>query len=54
MVSTRATLRRKSPLGDDAHTVVDGTAQITVAVELSNNAADADRLPVLIDVVRVN
>lgn len=38
----------------NAHTAVDETAQIIVAAELSNNAADADRLPVLIEAVTVN
>ena len=44
---------KEVPLGNNAHTAVDDTAQIIVAAELSN-AADADRLPVLIEPVRVN
>ena len=44
---------KEVPLGNKAHTAVDDTAQIIVAAELSN-AADADRLPVMIDPVRVN
>jgi hypothetical protein len=31
---------------------VDETAQLVVAVELSNNAADSDRLPVLLAAVK--
>lgn len=38
----------------NAHTAVDATAQIIVAAELSNNAADADRLPVLLDAIKSN
>ena len=38
----------------NAHTAVDETAQIVVAAELSNNAADSDRLPVLLAAVRAN
>ena len=36
----------------NAHTAVDETAQIVVAAELSNNAADSDRLPVLLAAVK--
>jgi hypothetical protein len=36
----------------NAHTAVDETAQIVVAAELSNNAADNDRLPVLLAQVK--
>lgn len=36
----------------NAHTAVDETAQIVVAAELSNNAADSDRLPVLLAQVK--
>lgn len=36
----------------NAHTAVDETAQIVVAAELSNNAADNDRLPVLLAAVK--
>lgn len=38
----------------NAHTAVDDAAQIIVAAELTNNAADADRLPVLLDAVQAN
>jgi hypothetical protein len=38
----------------NAHTAVDAAAQIIVAAELTNNAADADRLPVLLDAVQAN
>jgi hypothetical protein len=38
----------------NAHTAVDEAAQIVVAAELSNNAADSDRLPVLLAAVRAN
>ncbi len=38
----------------NAHTAVDAAAQIIVAAELTNNAADADRLPVLLDAVKAN
>ena len=38
----------------NAHTAVDDTAQIIVAAELTNNAADADRLPVLLKAVNAN
>ena len=40
--------------GYNAHTAVDETAQIVVAAELSNNAADSDRLPVLLAAVTAN
>ena len=40
--------------GYNAHTAVDETAQIVVAAELSNNAADSDRLPVLLAAVKAN
>ncbi|BEP57040.1 MULTISPECIES: IS1182 family transposase [unclassified Variovorax] len=40
--------------GYNAHTAVDEAAQIVVAAELSNNAADSDRLPVLLAAVRAN
>ena len=36
----------------NAHTAVDETAQIVVAAELTNNAADNDRLPVLLAAVK--
>lgn len=38
----------------NAHTAVDEAAQIVVAAELSNNAADNDRLPVLLSAVKAN
>ena len=38
----------------NAHTVVDEAAQILVAAELGNNAADSDRLPVLLAAVKAN
>ena len=38
----------------NAHTAVDETAQIVVAAELSNNASDSDRLPVLLQAVKAN
>jgi hypothetical protein len=38
----------------NAHTAVDEAAQIVVAAELTNNAADSDRLPVLLAAVRAN
>lgn len=38
----------------NAHTAVDETAQIVVAAELSNNAADSERLPVLLAAVKAN
>ena len=38
----------------NAHTAVDETAQIVVAAELTNNAADNDRLPVLLAAVKAN
>lgn len=38
----------------NAHTAVDDAAQIIVAAELSNNAADSDRLPALIEAVETN
>ncbi len=40
--------------GYNAHTAVDETAQIVVAAELNNNAADSDRLPVLLDALKAN
>lgn len=40
--------------GYNAHTAVDETAQIVVAAELSNNASDSDRLPVLLAAVKAN
>lgn len=40
--------------GYNAHTAVDEAAQIVVAAELSNNAADSDRLPVLLAAVKAN
>ncbi|MBS0609620.1 MAG: transposase, partial [Proteobacteria bacterium] len=40
--------------GYNAHTAVDETAQIVVAAELSNNAADSDGLPVLLAAVKAN
>jgi transposase len=40
--------------GYNAHTAVDETAQIVVAAELSNNAADSDRLAVLLAAVKAN
>lgn len=38
----------------NAHAAVDETAQIVVAAELTNNASDSDRLPVLLEAVREN
>ena len=38
----------------NAHTAVDETAQIVVAAELNNNAADSDRLPALLSAVKAN
>ena len=38
----------------NAHTAVDEAAQIVVAAELTNNAADSDRLPVLLAAVKAN
>jgi transposase len=38
----------------NAHTAVDEAAQIVVAAELTNNAADSDRLPVLQGAVKAN
>ena len=38
----------------NAHTAVDEAAQIIVAAELSNNAADSDRLPTLLDAVQTH
>lgn len=38
----------------NAHTAVDEAAQIVVAAELGNNAADSDRLPVLLAAVKAN
>lgn len=38
----------------NAHTAVDDAAQIIVAAELTNNAADSDRLPALLDAVEAN
>jgi transposase len=38
----------------NAHTAVDAAHQIIVAAELNNNAADSDRLPVLLQVVADN
>ena len=38
----------------NAHTAVDEMAQIVVAAELSNNASDSDRLPVLLEAVKAN
>jgi transposase len=38
----------------NAHAAVDETAQIVVAAELTNNAADNDRLPVLLNAVKEN
>jgi len=38
----------------NAHTDVDEAARIIVAAELTNNAADADRLPALLDAVKAN
>ena len=40
--------------GYNAHTAVDETAQIVVAAELSNNASDSGRLPVLLAAVKAN
>lgn len=40
--------------GYNAQTAVDGSAQIVVAAELSNNAAESDRLPVLLAAVKAN
>ena len=40
--------------GYNAHTAVDETAQIVVAAELSNNAADSERLPVLLAALKAN
>ncbi|MBN9424193.1 MAG: IS1182 family transposase, partial [Candidatus Accumulibacter sp.] len=40
--------------GYNAHTAVDESAQLVVAAELSNNAADSDRLPVLLAAVKAN
>ena len=38
----------------NAHTAVDEASQIVVAAELTNNAADSDRLPVLLAAVKAN
>ncbi len=38
----------------NGHTAVDAHAQIIVAAELTNNASDSDRLPVLLAAVRAN
>lgn len=38
----------------NAHTAVDEAAQIVVAAELTNNAADSERLPVLLAAVKAN
>jgi len=38
----------------NAHTAVDATHQIIVAAELTNNAADSDRLPALLQAVATN
>lgn len=38
----------------NAHTAVDETAQIVVAAELTNNASDGERLPVLLAAVKAN
>jgi transposase len=38
----------------NAHSAVDETAHIVVAAELTNNASDSDRLPVLLEAVRQN
>lgn len=38
----------------NAHAAVDETAQIVVAAELTNHAADNDRLPVLLEAVKKN
>ena len=38
----------------NAHTAVDDQAQIIVVAELTNNAADNDRLPILLDVLKTN
>jgi len=38
----------------NAHAAIDETAKLVVAAELSNNASDADRLPVLLDAVKAN
>jgi len=38
----------------NAHTAVDATHQIVVAAELTNNAADSDRLPALLQAVAAN
>lgn len=38
----------------NAHTAVDETAQIVVATEISNNAADNDRLPMLLAAVKAS
>ena len=38
----------------NAHTAVDEAAQIVVAAELTNNAADSDRLPVWLAAVKAN
>lgn len=38
----------------NAHTAVDDAAQIVVAAELTNTAADSDRLPAILDAVRAN
>jgi hypothetical protein len=40
--------------GYNAHTAVDEAAQIVVAAELSNNAADSDRLPIVLGAVKAN
>jgi len=38
----------------NAHTAVDDQAQIIVVAELTNNAADNDRLPILLDALKAN
>ncbi len=40
--------------GYNAHTAVDEAAQLVVAAELTNSAADSDRLPVLLAAVKAN
>ena len=38
----------------NAHTAVDETAQIVIAAELTNDASDSDRLPVLLAAIKPN
>lgn len=38
----------------NAHTAVDETAQIVIAAELTNDASDSDRLPVLLAAIKAN